>query len=268
MIELFVAALLLRQEQVSAPPAAAPADELVGLWSARRWYGPYARGELVLGKTPGGWFADFMGDLYPVRAEGAQLLFDLPDGQGSFRGRMPQGAGDITGHWTPPNSRVHGFKYAAPALLKSVAPDRWRGNVELREDTFTLYLMVQRRPDGTLGAFLRNPERNIGVFYDVDHLIRDGDVVQLIGKRMGQKQEEVLFRGTYNAESGVLAVAFPDRGGTYDFRRDDDQSDFYPRGKNPGRYGICRRSRATTVGPPARSRKPASIATGSRSSSR
>lgn len=31
------------------------------------------------------------------------------------------------------------------------------------DDTFTLYLVTAPRSDGTLGAFLRNPERNLGV---------------------------------------------------------------------------------------------------------
>ena len=130
-----------------------------------------------------------MGDRYPVRAEGAQLLFDLPDEQGYFRGRTPQGAGDITGHWTPPNSRVHGFRYARPVLLTSEAPDRWRGNVAPREDTFTLYLMVQQaagRHARRVPAQPRTQHRR--VLRRRPHLTRNGDIVQLIGKRLGQKQ--------------------------------------------------------------------------------
>jgi hypothetical protein len=35
----------------------------------------------------------------------------------------------------------------------------------------------------------------------------------------------------------VITLNFPYRGGSYDFSLDDDpQSDFYPRGKTPGRY--------------------------------
>jgi CubicO group peptidase (beta-lactamase class C family) len=34
----------------------------------------------------------------------------------------------------------------------------------------------------------------------------------------------------------VITLYFPARGGTYDFTRDGDDSDFYPRGKNPARY--------------------------------
>ena len=236
MIELIVAALLLRQAEADIAPATAANDELVGLWSARRWYGPYARGELAFEKTASGWTADFMGDLHPVRATNGELAFELPDGQGAFLARAPQGARDILGHWTPPNSPVHGFRYAAPVVLKSAGSNRWRGTVALREDTFTLYLMVERQPDGSLGAFLRNPERNIGVFLNVERLERDGEIVRLIGKRLGEEREDVLLTGTYDADNAVLSVAFPERGGTYDLRRDDDASSFYPRGKHPGRY--------------------------------
>ena len=64
-----------------------------------------------------------------------------------------------------------------PHLASNVAfrpdgPNRWRGEVEPFDDTFTVYLMVQRRPDGTLGAFIRNPERNLGVFCRADRLER------------------------------------------------------------------------------------------------
>ena len=178
-----------------------------------------------------------MGRLLPVRVDRGELSFDLPNGEGSFSGRVQQDDRSITGHWTSPNSLIHGSKYAAPVALKADGPNRWQGNVAPRDDTFMLYLMVQKRPDGTVGAFLRNPERNIGIFYDVDHIVRDGNVVKLVGRRLGQKQESVLLRGVYDPDSQLLSVAFPERGGTYDFRRaDDEQSDFYPRGKNPVRY--------------------------------
>jgi len=212
----------------------APAEELTGLWKAKRRFGPDARGALTVEKTPSGWTADFLGRILPVRAEGSELSFELDDGEGSFQGRMQDGA--IKGHWTPPNSVVHGFQYASPVLLEPDGPNRWRGNVEPRHDTFTLFLMLQKRPDGTVGAFLRNPERNIGIFYDVDRLVLDGRKVDLIGKRRGAKEESAFLSGVYDPEREVLSIFFPSRGGTYDFYRDGEHSDFYPRGKNPARY--------------------------------
>ena len=93
------------------------------------------------------------------------------------------------------------------------------------EDTFTLYLLARKRPDGSFGVFLRNPERDFGGWLGVDRLVREGNAVKLIGKRPGQKAEGDLAAGTYEADNDVITVTFPNRGGTYDFRRDDDQSD-------------------------------------------
>jgi CubicO group peptidase (beta-lactamase class C family) len=209
-------------------------SELVGLWKARQWFGPYARGPLMVEKTQSGWTADFAGRVLPVQGNGAELIFALPNEQGSFRGRLDRNR--IVGHWITPTSRVNGTSYTSPVRLASDGANRWRGVVTPRDDTFTLFLMVQQQPDGKLSAFMRNPERNIGVFYDVSHLVRDGNAVRLMGHRLGQKNEQVLLEGSYDKENDLLSIAFPQRGGTYDFRREGEQSEFYPRGKNPQRY--------------------------------
>ena len=136
--------LLLLTFLLAAPSD--PADDFIGLWKAKRRFGPDARGPLVLEKSP-------------VRLE--------PDGV-----------------------------------------NRWRGNVEPRHDTFTLFPSVRKRPDGTVGAFLRNPERNIGIFHDVDRLVRDGRKVDLIGKWRGAKEESTLLSGVYDPEREVLSIVF------------------------------------------------------------
>jgi len=213
----------------------ASVDEFVGLWKAKRRFGPEARGPLVIRKEARGWTADFLGRTFPVEASGPQLSFALASDQGSFRGKLQPGNDGITGHWTPPRSVIHGARFAGPVVLKADGANRWRGDVEPRYDEFTLYLMVQKRPDGAVGAFLRNPERNIGADYDVDHVVREGNAVTLVGKLRGAPG--VVLSGVYDTENKILSIFFPNRGGTYDFRRDDDeQSGFYPRGKNPGRY--------------------------------
>jgi CubicO group peptidase (beta-lactamase class C family) len=216
-----------------ALPAAA--DELEGLWKAKRWFGPFARGPLMIQKAGETYTAEMMGRTVPVRVDGkGALSFELPNGQGAFRGRR---AGDaIRGQWYPPNSFSQIFKYASPVQLKPEGPNRWSGQVVPFEDVFTFYLLARKRPDGSIGVFLRNPERDYGAWLGVDRMVREGNVVKLIGKRAGQKEDRELASGTYDAESEVLTLSFPYRGGTYDFRRDDEQSDFYPRGKNPGRY--------------------------------
>ena len=56
----------------------------------------------------------------PVRANQSELGFDLANGEGSFRGRMQDGV--INGHWTPPNSVVHGFSTRRLSAWSRTAP--------------------------------------------------------------------------------------------------------------------------------------------------
>jgi CubicO group peptidase (beta-lactamase class C family) len=218
--------------------AAESADELVGLWKAHRWFGPAAHGPLVLERSGETWTADFLGARWPVRVEGTELSFALPGGEGSLRARLARGAQQTIGHWTAPRSAVNGFFFAVPVALEPDGPNRLRGVVEPREDDFRIFLMITRRADGSIGAFIRNPERNIGVIYDVDRLERAGSAVRLIGHDQGRKDvpESVLLSGTYDAENAILTLAMPRFGGSFDFQRDADHSEFYPRGRNPGRY--------------------------------
>ncbi len=213
--------------------AAVAADDLEGLWKAKRWFGPFARGLLVIQRTGETYTAEMMGRTVPVRVEQGELSFDLPNGQGSFRGRL-QAGGALRGHWVQPIT-ING-RYASPVHLQPEGTNRWSGQVIPYEDTFTLYLLARKRPDGSLGVLLRNPERDYGAWLGVDRLVREGNAVKLIGRRSGQKEDRELASGTYDTANDVITVSFPNRGGTYDFRRDDEQSAFYPRGKSPGRY--------------------------------
>ncbi|HEY7727541.1 MAG TPA: serine hydrolase domain-containing protein, partial [Candidatus Eisenbacteria bacterium] len=210
------------------------ADELEGLWKAKRRFGPDARGPLILQRAGGTYTADMMGRIHPVRADEGELSFALPRGEGAFRGRL-QEDGTIRGVWIPPGSPAMGGR-ASPVVLSPDGADRWSGEVVPFEDTFTFYLLVRERPDGTLGALLRNPERDFGALLGVERLAREGDVVMLLGRRRGETEEQEIVRGSYDAENDVLSLAFPMRGGTYDFHREDERSDFYPRGLNPDPY--------------------------------
>jgi CubicO group peptidase (beta-lactamase class C family) len=217
---------------LAGPPQ--PADELVGLWKAKRWFGPEARGPLVIQRTGSTYVAEMMAWTLPVRAERGELSFDLPDAKGSFRGRL-QARGAIRGAWFPPPSIAMGG-HATPVTLNPDRPDRWSGQIVPFEDVFTWYMLVRQRPDGALAVVLRNPERDFGAWLGADRLVREGNVVKLFGKRRGQTEEREVASGSYDADNKTITLGFWSRGGTYDFRRDAEESDFYPRGKNPGRY--------------------------------
>lgn len=226
---------------VSVPAAAAaqqarPADssfELTGLWTAKKYFGPEARGPLRIERTGTGYVADMMGLTLPVQQQDGELSFELPDGQGGFRGK-PQAGGGIFGIWF--SAEVGELGPATPVLLRPQGRDRWAGEVVPLEDTQTFHLLVTRRPDGTLAALVRNIERDYGAQIGVKRLVRTGDRIDLVGGR-GSRPDTILVSGAVDSARQVITIVFPFRGGTYDFRRDSSaQSTFYPRGREPSRY--------------------------------
>src|SRR5262249_51826226 len=87
---------------LGVPPASAQqqSPDLTGLWAARVRFGPDIRGAITLLRGDGGWRADIAGFSVPVRVDGQQISFELPDGEGSFRGTTT-GRG-IVGQWIEP----------------------------------------------------------------------------------------------------------------------------------------------------------------------
>ncbi|HEY6064796.1 MAG TPA: hypothetical protein VIY96_01480, partial [Thermoanaerobaculia bacterium] len=80
-----LAVVLLAALSLLGPPAlpaasAGSAEELVGLWKAKRWFGPDARGALVIRRSGETWTADMMGRTVPIRVDRGELTFELPNG--------------------------------------------------------------------------------------------------------------------------------------------------------------------------------------------
>ncbi|HST36057.1 MAG TPA: serine hydrolase [Allosphingosinicella sp.] len=241
LTQVMTCALLLSATAIAAqdrpPPAtaAAPqAESLTGLWKAERRFGADIQGPLVIERTGGRYTADIAGYVLPVTVTGQALGFELPGRRGRFEGRLA-GAGLIRGHWLQPSTPVNGG-FGSPVLLRAAARDRWIGEVRPLQQSFTLYLLLRPRPDGSFDAVVRNPERDLGAQTGAQRLVRDGEVVRLMGRR-GSGPEREIAAGRLDSESGSFTLALPNRGGTYDFRRDeDDNSPFYPRGRNPAAY--------------------------------
>jgi CubicO group peptidase (beta-lactamase class C family) len=211
-----------------------PLNDIVGLWKAKRRFGPDARGPLLIQRNGTTYTADMMGFTIPVTVNNGELSFELPnrEGGGGFRGK--QVGNTIRAIWF--SSPLGEFGSGTPVTLVPKGSNARSGQVVPLDDTQTFYLLVTRRPDGTLAAFLRNLERDYGGLLGVRGVIRTGNAIALVGGR-AQARDTVLITGTYDSAQRVITLNFPDRGGSYDFRLDDDpQSDFYPRGKTPGRY--------------------------------
>jgi CubicO group peptidase (beta-lactamase class C family) len=213
-----------------------PATELVGLWKAKKGFGPEVRGALTVEIKDGEGQAEVAGFSVPVETAGGKVRFELPDELGSFIGRLDTDRQTLTGHWTqPPPAQVY-MPMASPVHFKKIGPHRWRGQVIPRESEYTFFLVLNERDDGTVGAFLRNPDRNLGVIRNLDRVVRRGNELEFIGTFFRNEQEEILLRGRYDPDNDRLILFHrPARGGTYDFTRVDDDrfSGFYARGRNP-----------------------------------
>ena len=211
-----------------------PALELVGLWEAKRSFGPEVRGPLELRRLDKQLSAEIAGYRVSAQVDGVQVSFDVPGDRGGFRGEL-QPDGKIVGHWYQPRTRHAGMQAASPVVLRPNGTDDWLGDVVPFEDDFTVFLVVEEREDGTAGAFLRNPERNFGIFMRADRLeIEDGRLL-LVGHWGRSEEEEILSVGSY---SGSDQLTLRIRGASYDFRRVDDDpgTTFYARGPEPGPY--------------------------------
>ncbi len=201
---------------VAASASAQTTPDFTGIWGATQRFGRDIGGTLFIYSTPDGWRADIAGFTVRVRRVGQSFAFDLPDGKGSLR----------NGHWIQGGT-------ATPVTLVPDGPNRFRSTVTPLENRLTFYLPVTREPDGSLRTYLRNPERNAGIFTRVKRIEVNGNDVRLIGPR-GRGPDTTLVQGHY--EDGVITL--PLRGGTYDFTKISDtaSSPFYPRGNPTVRY--------------------------------
>ena len=213
-------ALLFAPLSASVPLTAQSPSDLSGLWSATLRFGPDIRGPLIIQRAADGWRADIAGFSVPVRTDGqgVTFAFELPDGKGALR----------DGFWIQPDG------FATPVDLVRDGPNRWRGTVAPLENRLTFYLPITRQPDGTYRTYLRNPERNVGVFIRAQRIEVAGKDVRLIGPLGRRGPDTTLVEGRY--QDGVITL--PLRNGTYDFTRvsDSTTSPFYPRGARALRY--------------------------------
>jgi CubicO group peptidase (beta-lactamase class C family) len=226
---LLPCALLLLGAAVSAQPAT-QAPPLDGLWVAEVRNGPDIRGSLMLVPRGDGLVADIAGFTVPVKQQGQSLSFDLPDAKGSFRGSRD--GRSIEGQWIQAVTMNSGAAYATPVVLRLGDHGYWHGQIVPDDDHMTYYLPLTRSAAGRYSTYLRNPERNQGIFLGATRLEQDGQSLRLVGIRRGQKEEASIGAGRLDGDGSVMAI--PIQGQTFNFGRDKDSSSgFYPRG-NPG----------------------------------
>src|SRR3954454_7714274 len=117
-----IAALLLLLLQAGGetpkPPTPGGAGELAGLWQARRRFGPDVRGTLVVRRIGGEWRAEGAGRTAAVQRRGDTLSFELPNGEGAFRGYFSGNRRKIEGYWTQQVMVNTGARFLSPVELR------------------------------------------------------------------------------------------------------------------------------------------------------
>lgn len=138
---VLLACLLVGTNWVRAAPK--PTTDLIGVWQAKRNFGPEVQGTLTVTRNNGLWEAEIAGHRLGITSNEGVLEFDIPGGRGRFQGRIDPAESQITGHWIQPPTVNNGAKYASPVALEPDGKDRWRGEVVPLEDEFTFLLLKQ-----------------------------------------------------------------------------------------------------------------------------
>jgi CubicO group peptidase (beta-lactamase class C family) len=200
------------------------ATDLSGLWKAQRHAGGLDHVRLLVTRGEEGFRADMLGATLPIAVVDGKLAFALAEG-GSFRGALDKG-GAIAGHWFFNQS-------ASPVTLSPSGPGRWSGTVTTAPDELTFFLHLKAEDADTWTAVLRNPERDFGSLWRVSKLVRTDGKLELLGQDGGK--ETAVGAGSFDAESGRITLSLGGRG-SFDFRREGEDSAFYPRGKVASKY--------------------------------
>jgi len=212
----------------SAASANQPILALLGVWGSQQSFGPMVRGELTIDARSPKWRARIAGYEVPVQHTKDEIHFALPGEAGKFRGHLSAEGEQIRGHWIQlAGLAFYSYSYASLVELSELAPRVWRGDVVPLDERASFYVSIQRTPDGSLKAFLRNPEANRfwGQTFDVE--LRDSTFTLF-------QKGELKLQGTYDPQSDVLSLPVV---GSYplQFTRHDQSNavGFYPRIPSP-----------------------------------
>jgi CubicO group peptidase (beta-lactamase class C family) len=183
--------------------AVVPSDEkLLGLWGVEQTYGPTVRGDLTIDTRGSEWHAQLAGFDAVVELHEQQLRFALAGDHGEFRGQFTADKKEIVGEWIQAPEVGLNQRYASPVRLVGVVRGVWRGVVAPLESRVTFFLMVERKADGSVAAYLRNPEHN--------WFGRGPYTLSTAGNTVSLKRGQQQLDGRFDAESDSLLLELVD----------------------------------------------------------
>lgn len=229
---LLIAGAGLISNAIAGTAAMPVASPLVGIWEANRQFEIELQGTLSIHRIA----SDYVAEIGPFRAAatgtGKRFRFVFGDGRGWLRLHV-QDDRRLEAFWIQPKLQSNGTSYASPVTIRKIGEDAWQGRVIPLTDTFTVYLGIERREDGTLGGYINNPDRNIGIFQQVSRIETHDSTVDIYTRFRGRGDETLYSRGSYDEDGDRLSLYVPSAGATFDFSRAGENSHFYARGRTP-----------------------------------
>ena len=168
-------------------------SDLVGLWGHESISGPQVRGEISLRNYRGAWIVGVGGFETTAAVTHDTLSFRLPGGQGEFRSPVPSSR-DLTvrGFWIQPEGQLPA-RYASLVTLTRITSNLWRGTVEPLDERWSLYLLIQKQPDGSLTGYFRNPDTNWRGGASTFRVVRDRDTLRFLDVASGTQRNSVAY---------------------------------------------------------------------------
>ncbi len=237
----FIAGLGCAEGQEVGDPSTSSPPSWEGLWVSEKSFGPRLQGPLTLHRSGNGWVARIQGDTVAVDRTEAQdgsvswsfAFFD----DGRFVGRQAKAGAPIEGHWLQAPGLIAGYPIATPVRLEPAGSHAFDGEIDplAQEVSLNISLVVDEaasepRADDK-GArryltFLRNPQRNLGIFLPIESATVVGDEI-----RFADGDGELMAVGRSIEPGERFTLKFPRFGETFDFTRRSrqDAPGFYPR---------------------------------------
>ncbi len=226
-----------QQQNSSAPVANPPAPIWEGVWVAEKSFGPRLQGPVTLHQSGESWIARLQGETTTVNrhktTEGMITWSFAFLGQGRFEGQQNNMRADIEGHWMQPPGMVQNYPFATPVQLEPSGENGFSGEIAPFPQKVSLNIPLVVDTDETTKSgtttyrtFLRNPQRNLGVWFRIETATVEGDEI-----RFANRDGETLATGQSIEPGERFTLLFPRFGETYDFTRRSrqDAPGFYPR---------------------------------------
>ncbi|WP_426753716.1 serine hydrolase domain-containing protein [Myxococcus sp. Y35] len=208
-----------------APSTPSLPEQLPGLWGNETSFGPKVQGALTVDGRQSEWRVRIAGFDVAAKRTGADVTFALPGEHGAFRGRLSPDEKALEGFWIQPPGMTLSAAYATPLRLRATSSRVWEGSVKPLADTSSMYLRIQREPEGSLTGFIRNPEFNFGLRRPFKLEVQ-GNALTFVNTR----RKNDTLRGFFDEETGHISLRIQGVG-QFEFSRRDENSAprFYPR---------------------------------------